>query len=53
MSGLPDDWMSRDRPLLTKGAVDPQILDHLRALLDNGRSAVLATVIDGALAHHR
>ena len=44
MSGLPDDWMSRDRPLLTKGAVDPQILDHLRALLDNGRSAVLATV---------
>ena len=45
MSGLPDDWMSRDRPLLTKGAVDPQILDHLRALLDNGRSAVLATVI--------
>ena len=45
MSGLPDDWTSRYRPLLTKGAVDPQILDHLRGLLDNGRSAVLATVI--------
>tara|TARA_Y100000590_G_scaffold320060_1_gene362292 strand:- start:3615 stop:4481 length:867 start_codon:yes stop_codon:yes gene_type:complete len=44
-SRVPDDRDPAPRPDLPGGSADPHILDNLRGLLSDGRSAVVATVI--------